>query len=152
MTIKNIGIAILVLAALSGVASFFGVHSSSFGSSGNAAETYYNSQWLVGGNQIGPTGTLNANSQFGTCNITGGAAGIAASSTSSFDCAVAGVVKGDTVLGDPGVNAPAGFFVTKVVASTTANGFIEFSIYNAGAASSTLGVALTNGMEYVTWR
>lgn len=161
MNLKSIGLAAGAVLAILGGLAFLGIHlgglsSAQLGSTGNAAETYYNSQWLVGGNQIGPTGTLNANSQFGTCNIIGGAAGISATTTKNFDCAVTGIQKGDFVLGDLGMNAPltpgAGFVVTEAQASSTA-GYITFSILNlTGAASSTLGTNLTNGIEYFTWR
>lgn len=162
MTIKNIGLAALVLCGFLGLLAFcgIGIHVGakgiSFGSSGNASETYYNSQWLVGGNQIGPTGTLNANSQFGTCNLIGASAGISATSTSNFDCAVAGIQKGDTIFGESSVNATTGILgditVIRAVASST-NGFVTFTLANlSGAASTTLGANVASGTEYVTWR
>lgn len=160
MNLKSIGLAVGGLFAVLGVLAFLGIHlggsAPKVGSTGNAAETYYNSQWLVGGIQVGPTGTLNANSQFGSCNLIGGSKGIAATSTATFDCAVTGVQKGDVVMGDLGVNAPfslgSGFVVAAAQASTTA-GYITYTILNlTGAASTTLGTNLTNGMEYFTLR
>lgn len=161
MTIKNIGLGVLGVGAVLGILAFLGLglqHAASkkVGSAGNASETYYNSQWLVGGNQIGPTGTLNANSQFGTCNLIGGSAGLIASTTANFDCAVTGIQKGDTIVADLGANAPLGpslgFMLVKAVASST-NGYITFTIANlTGVSSSTLGTNLTNGIEYTTWR
>lgn len=160
MNLKTIGLAVLGLLAVLGGLSFLGLHlgasSHAVGSTGNASETYYNSQWLVGGLQVGPTGTLNVNTQFGTCNLIGGAAGISATSTKNFDCAVTGIQRGDVVMGDLGTNAPftpgAGFVISAAVASTT-SGFITFTILNlTGVASSTLGTNLTNGLEYYTLR
>lgn len=159
MTIKSIGIVVLAVLAFFGGLAFFGVHlggAQKLGSAGNAAETYYNSQWLVGGNQIGPTGTLNGNTQFGGCNLIGGSAGIAATSTKNFDCAVSGILPGDVIFGDPSPLAPPGtiynFPIVKVQASSTA-GFVTFTIANlSGAATSTLGVPITNGIEYLTFR
>lgn len=160
MNLKSLGLAVGALFAILGTLAFLGIHlgglPTQVGSTGNAAETYYNSNWLVGGIQVGPTGTLNANSQFGTCNLIGGSAGISATSTKNFDCAVTGIQKGDVVMGDLGINAPftsgAGFVVSAAQASTTA-GYITYTILNlTGAASTTLGTNITNGMEYFTLR
>lgn len=152
---KNIGIGVLGLCAVLGLVAFLGFglqHSSkALGSTGNGSETYYNSQWLVGGNQIGLTGTLNLNTQFGTCNLIG-AGSLAATSSANYDCAVSGIKPGDLVLADPPsylTPVSLGMFVEKAVASSTA-GFITFTIANGtGAASTTLSSA---GWEYLTYR
>lgn len=160
MTIKNIGIGILGLCAVLGLASFlgFGIQHSAkaLGSTGNGSETYYNSQWLVGGIQTGPTGTLNLNTQFGTCNLVGTNVSIAATSTQNYDCAVAGIKPGDTVIEDPSVNMGVGvlanIFPIRAVASTTA-GFVTFTMLNlSGAASSTLGSNVASSTEYISYR
>lgn len=155
--IKNIAIAIVALGALCGIfALFHGGSPVRLGSSGNASETYYNSQWLVGGNQIGPTGTLNLNTQFGTCNLIGTSAGITATTTKNFDCAVAGILPGDTVIGDPSALMSAGvlgdIYPVRAVASSTA-GFITFTLLNlSGAASTTLGSNVASSTEYFSAR
>lgn len=161
MTIKNIGIAALVVGVLLGVASFFGVSlhfpaPHALGTAGNAPETHYNGQWLIGGNQIGLTGTWNTNQQFGTCNLIGGAGGITATSTANFDCAVTGIKPGDTLVEDPSNNMALGIagdiFPIRATASTTA-GYITFTLLNlSGAASTTLGSQVTSGVEYISWR
>lgn len=157
-TFQKIGLGVLGLCAVLGAASFFGLTATGqhlLGSAGNAAETYYNSQWLVGGNQIGPTGTLNLNSQFGTCNLieTGT---IAATSTAQYDCAVTGIQPGDTVFEDPSATQATGvlgdIFPIRAVASTTA-GYVTFTFLNlSGAASTTLGAQVSKGVEYVSFR
>ena len=158
-TFQKIGLGVLGLAVILGAAAFFGLTAKGhtlLGSAGNAAETYYNSQWLVGGVQIGQTGTLNANTQFGTCNLIGGAKGITATSTSNFDCAVTGIQAGDLVLPDPSANETTGvihnIMIQKAVASSTA-GYITFTLVNlTGTATTTLGTDVTNGVEYFTAR
>lgn len=158
--IKIGGLAIGGVLAVLGALAFFGFHlggsAQVAGSTGNGAETYYNSQWLVGGIQVGPTGTLNGNTQFGNCNLIGGAAGITATSTANFDCAVTGIQPGDVILEDPSNRMTLGvagdIFPVRATASTTA-GFVTFTFLNlSGAASSTLGANVTQGVEYVTWR
>lgn len=160
MTIKNIGVGILGLCALLGLVSFMGFGlqhgEKALGSTGNGTETYYNSQWLVGGNQIGPTGTLNLNSQFGTCNLVGTNVTIAATSTQNYDCAVAGIKPGDLVLADPSANMGTGIsaniYPIRAVASTTA-GFVTFTFINlSGAASTTLGTNVASSTEYLSYR
>lgn len=146
---------LVAVGAVLGAFSFFsGGHA--FGSPGQGSETYPNSQWLVGGNQIGPTGTLNANSQFGACNLIGTGKTLAATSTGNYDCAVSGILPGDFVLAD----APSGFtagtlgaiYPIAAHASTTA-GYITFTLVNlSGAASTTLGQPVASGTEYFTWR
>lgn len=159
MTIKNIGIGVLGLCAVLGLVSFLGFglqHSSKLGSAGNGSETYYNSQWLVGGNQIGPTGTLNLNTQFGTCNLIGTNVTIAATSTQNYDCPVAGIKPGDLVLADPSSNMGGGvlgnIYPIRAVASTTA-GFVTFTLINlSGVASTTLGTNVASSTEYLSYR
>lgn len=156
MTIKNIGIAALVLAAILGVLGFLGIglHAPvKLGSSGNAAETYYNSQWLVGGNQIGPTGTLNANQQFGTCNPTFYGTSLAATSTGTFACAVPGILAGDTIVADPPIGSNvsgAGFVIQNAYATTT--GIVAFTYVNLTGAATTSFKQATTSVEYVSWR
>lgn len=146
----------LVLAVIALFVSFASHERVALGSTGQPATVVPNAQWFSGGETVGLTGTFNKNTQFGICNLIGGAAGIAASSTANFDCAVKGIVRGDTIFGDLGANAPTtpgfGFNISKAVASTTA-GFITFSITNfSGAATTTLGANLTSGIEYLTYR
>lgn len=161
MTIKNIGIAVLVLGAVLGVAAFLGFSfhyhpSGQVGTAGNAPETYYNGQWLVGGIQVGLTGTWNTNQQFGTCTLIGGAGGINATTTANFDCAVSGIKAGDIIIEDPSSNmalgTPGDIYPIRATASST-NGYVTFTLLNlSGAASTTLGAQVTNGVEYISWR
>lgn len=161
MTIKNIAIGVLGLGALLGAVAFFGFglqHTAVklLGAAGNGVETYYNSQWLVGGNQVGPTGTLDLNTQFGTCNLIGTNVSIAATSTQNYDCAVAGIKPGDLVLADSSANMGTGvlanIFPIRAVASSTA-GFVTFTFINlSGAASSTLGANVASSTEYLSYR
>lgn len=164
MTIKNIGLAALVLGALLGAASFFGyglhLMGVKFGTTGNAPETYYNGQWLVGGNQIGPTGTWNLNQQFASCNPKFYGTSFAASTTGVFACAAPGVNAGDSIVGDlpqgagvnpSGAGSIGGGFVL-VGAYSTTTGIVAFTIQNdTGAATSSFAQATTS-FEYFTWR
>lgn len=146
----------LVLGAAGSILGVLHLNSASYGSTGQPSTVDPNPQWLSGGITVGMTGTFDQNTQFGTCNLIGGAGGVTATSTANFDCAVSGVQPGDTVLGDLGANAPftvgGGFVISKAVASST-RGYITFTLLNlTGAASTTLGVNLTNGLEYFTLR
>lgn len=156
-------IAVLLSLVLGGVGSFTGlvhpnyaVFEHKFGSTGEPSDVYPNPLWQSGGESVGPTGTFNQNTQFGTCNLIGTTAGITATSTANFDCAVTGVKSGDTIFGDPpateGVGVLSDILVQKVVASTT-NGFITFTLVNlTGAATTTLGSNVASSTEYFTQR
>lgn len=160
-----IGLAVALL--LGGIGAYTGVFHPAYaviqhtiagdvGSTGEPSDVYINPLWQSGGESIGPTGTFDQNSQFGTCNLIGGTSGIGATTTANFDCAVTGIKAGDTVFGDPSASLPVGalydFPIIKAVASTT-NGYITFTVLNlSGAASTTLGTPVTNGIEYFTQR
>jgi hypothetical protein len=152
-------IGLWVLGVLGGLA-FLGVSLNLFGSAkllgsaGNAAETYINSQWLVGGLQVGPTGTLNANSQFGSCNPTYyGTLPLAASSTGTFACTVSGIAAGDYLEGDlpaTETGGTPGFIITSTYATTS--NIVAFTVYNiSGSATSSFKQA-TTGVEYWSTR
>lgn len=152
-----LGIA-LVLAVV-GIGLHFAVstpYSASYGSTGEPTETYTNAQWLAGGISVGPTGTFNQNTQFGTCNLLGTNNSIAATSTANYDCAVPGIKSGDIVFEDPSSSLGAGvignIFPIGAHASTT-NGYITFTLMNlSGAASTSLDSAVASGTEYYSLR
>lgn len=130
--------------------------SQALGSTGQPATVVPNAQWFSGGETIGQTGTFNQNQQFGICNLIGASAGIVASTTANFDCAVKGIKPGDFILEDPSTKMSAGnigaIFPIGAKASTTA-GFVTFTLINlSGAASTTLGTNVASGTEYVSWR
>lgn len=146
----------LVLAVISLFIAFGSHGKVVLGSTGQPATVVPNAQWFSGGITIGQTGTFNQNTQFGACNLVGGAAGITASTTRQFDCAVKGIKSGDFVLEDPTVNMTPGnlgdIYPIGARASTTP-GFITFTMLNlSGAASTTLGSNVVNGIEYLTYR
>lgn len=158
MNLKSIGLAVGGLFAVLGLLAFLGVHLGGAkpqvaGSSGNASETYYNSQWLVGGNQIGPTGTLNANSQFGRCALIAPSYSVTASSSASMDCAVPGILAGDVVVGMFATSTVAaqGWEIVGASASST-SGYITFRVANDTGATNVIPASLASTTQYATWR
>lgn len=152
--LKWIAAALIAIGSVLGAYAFFTAHSTvSFGQTGNAPETHPNGAWYVGGLQTGPTGTWDANTQFGTCNPTYYGTSLAATSTGTFVCTVQGINAGDFIFPDmPKTSAGtfAGFIVENAYSTTT--NVVAFTILNlTGAATSSFAQA-TTGIEYATYR
>ena len=137
-----------------GVVSFSAHTGGTFGATGNASTVSPNPEWFSGGLQIGQTGTLNTNYQFGTCNTTFYGTSLAATSTGTFVCAVSGIQAQDFILADlPQTEAggTVGGFVIENAYSTT-TGIVAFTYLNfTGAATSSFKQATTS-VEYFGWR
>lgn len=147
----------LVLGLVGSVSLFLhGSSSGALGSTGQPSTVSPNPEWFSGGQTVGLTGTFNQNTQFGSCSLIGTSAGITATTTANFDCAVSGIKAGDLVLEDPspleGVGIASDIFPIAAKASTT-SGFITFTLINlSGAASTTLGANIASSTEYFTLR
>lgn len=92
----------------------------------------------------------------GTCNLLGMDASAAATSTTSYDCAVTGVLSTDKVEVDLGTSSPAvlygGWPVMNAYASTT-NGFITVRVMNlTGAAVVPSTRQVGSSTEYRIYR
>lgn len=75
---------------------------------------------------------------FGTCSNLIGNNSVTASTTKAFDCAVTGVVSGDTVVAIAASTTPSGYlgmYIAGVSASTT-SGFITIKVANPNAAAA----------------
>lgn len=156
MNYKQIGVAIVSILSLLGAIAFFEVNvteTHTLGSTGNGSETYYNSQWLVGGVQIGLTGTLDANRQFGTCNPTFYGTSLGATTTGTFVCPVQGINAGDFIHADlPLTEAGTGGGFDIVNAYATTSNTVAFTYLNlTGAATSSFKQA-TTAVEFWTDR
>lgn len=156
--IKNLLIALALVLGFVGSLSMF-VHPASlvikhgYGSNGEPSDAYINPLWFANGISVGPTGTYNLNSQFGSCNPTFYGTSLAATSTGTFICNVPGIKAGDLILADAATNTGVtlgGFVIENAYATTT--GIIAFTYLNlTGTASSSFAQA-TTGVEYSTSR
>ena len=125
-----------------------------YGATGNASTVVPNAEWLSGGVQIGQTGTLNTNYQFGSCNPTFYGTSLAATSTGTFVCSVPGIQAGDYLQGDLPTNetggTPGGFVIENAYSTTT--GIVAFTIMNLTGAATTSFSQATTSVEYWAWR
>lgn len=99
------------------------------------------------------TGTSVSQIVKGTCNLIG-APTITATSSAAMDCAVSGVVAGDTVFFTQPTTTPStfeGWRVTSANASST-SGFITFILYNATGANAIPPITATSSIGYLILR
>lgn len=104
---------------------------------------------------LGTNGTTLSQLQKGTCSVIGATSGIVASTSIALDCAVTGVVTGDTVFAQFATSTPSatgmGWLITRASASTT-SGFITLSVTNGTGGTANLSASLGSSTKYLILR
>jgi len=154
--IKLIAIVLIAGAAGGFIAGLVGGKSTSFGGTTNYDIVSAARMQIGSGCDNANTtcaGTQLSQVQKGTCSLIASSFTITASTSLAVDCAVTGVVSGDTVFAQfaTSTSAGAGWLVTQVAASTT-SGFITFNIVNNTGTNAVIPASIASTTRYLILR